>query len=226
VITNALLNNPILQYSVLIALEPHPVCLQTDHLFLYLSPDRLQAAFHVFGMELLTQLDLAATNDFFKTFFALPATYWRGFLGSNLSSAQLLVFALLTFVLAPVNIKIKLVTHLIGGKFKRLLLPCFFRKKWKKAMCSVALNLNVFATASDVRTVLERISADQLVGREGSLRPIRSKRGVNCRSKVHLAGSMNLSRVIALLHARQILLAKRCLQYCAESLWVTLTECL
>jgi hypothetical protein len=32
----------------------------------------LQAAFHVFGMELLTQLDLAATNDFFKTFFALP----------------------------------------------------------------------------------------------------------------------------------------------------------
>jgi hypothetical protein len=25
-------------------------------------------------MELLTQLDLAATNDFFKTFFALPGT--------------------------------------------------------------------------------------------------------------------------------------------------------
>jgi hypothetical protein len=35
-----------------------------------------QAAFHVFGMELLTQLDLTATNDFFKTFFALPGEVW------------------------------------------------------------------------------------------------------------------------------------------------------
>jgi lycopene epsilon-cyclase len=66
-------------------------------------------------MELLTQLDLAATNDFFNTFFALPSFYWKGFLGSNLSSVQLLVFALLTFVYAPWNIKAKLVSHLITG---------------------------------------------------------------------------------------------------------------
>ncbi|WIA23453.1 hypothetical protein OEZ85_000204 [Tetradesmus obliquus] len=81
---------------------------------------RQQAAFHVFGMELLTQLDLAATNDFFKTFFALPNYYWRGFLGSNLSSVQLLVFAFLTFLYAPVGIKAKLVSHLItdpAGKY-------------------------------------------------------------------------------------------------------------
>uniref|UniRef100_A0A383W7L8 Lycopene epsilon cyclase n=1 Tax=Tetradesmus obliquus TaxID=3088 RepID=A0A383W7L8_TETOB len=81
---------------------------------------RQQAAFHVFGMELLTQLDLAATNDFFKTFFALPDYYWRGFLGSNLSSVQLLVFAFLTFLYAPVGIKAKLVSHLItdpAGKY-------------------------------------------------------------------------------------------------------------
>jgi hypothetical protein len=66
-------------------------------------------------MELLTQLDLAATNDFFNTFFALPPYYWKGFLGSNLSSVQLLVFALLTFVYAPPSIKAKLVSHLITG---------------------------------------------------------------------------------------------------------------
>jgi lycopene epsilon-cyclase len=76
----------------------------------------LQAAFHVFGMELLTQLDLGATNDFFNTFFALPAFYWKGFLGSNLSSVQLLVFALLTFLYAPLNIKAKLVSHLVTGE--------------------------------------------------------------------------------------------------------------
>jgi lycopene epsilon-cyclase len=67
-------------------------------------------------MELLTQLDLAATDDFFRTFFALPSFYWRGFLGSALSSVQLLVFALLTFVIAPLSIKAKLVAHLAVGK--------------------------------------------------------------------------------------------------------------
>ncbi|KAI8474141.1 MAG: lycopene cyclase protein-domain-containing protein [Monoraphidium minutum] len=74
---------------------------------------RRQAAFHLFGMELLTQLDLGATNDFFRTFFSLPSFYWRGFLGSSLGSGQLVVFALLTFVLAPVGIKAKLVSHLM-----------------------------------------------------------------------------------------------------------------
>lgn len=75
-----------------------------------------QASFHLFGMELLAQLDLSATNAFFNTFFALPPTYWKGFLGSRLSSVQLLGFALLTFVLAPANIKGKLVSHLMTGE--------------------------------------------------------------------------------------------------------------
>jgi lycopene epsilon-cyclase len=73
---------------------------------------RRQAAFHLFGMELLTRLDLGATDDFFRTFFALPPFYWRGFLASSLSSAQLVVFALLTFALAPLSIKARLVSHL------------------------------------------------------------------------------------------------------------------
>jgi lycopene epsilon-cyclase len=74
-----------------------------------------QAAFHVFGMELLTQLDLAETDAFFNTFFSLPASYWRGFLGASLSAGQLLVFALLTFAIAPISIKWRLVTHLLKG---------------------------------------------------------------------------------------------------------------
>jgi lycopene epsilon-cyclase len=72
-----------------------------------------QASFHVFGMELLAALDLGATNDFFNTFFSLPSSYWRGFLASNLSSGQLVAFALLTFAIAPVGIKAKLVSHLL-----------------------------------------------------------------------------------------------------------------
>lgn len=71
-----------------------------------------QAAFHVFGMELLCQLDLQHTNQFFGTFFRLPTFFWRGFLGSTLSSIQLLVFAMITFIIAPVGIKNALVAHL------------------------------------------------------------------------------------------------------------------
>lgn len=72
-----------------------------------------QAAFHVFGMELLATLDLGATNSFFRTFFRLPDFYWRGFLSSSLSSTQLIAFALLTFVLAPPSIQLALMRHLI-----------------------------------------------------------------------------------------------------------------
>jgi hypothetical protein len=72
-----------------------------------------QAAFHVFGMELLAKLDLRATNAFFSTFFRLPDFYWRGFLASSLSSPQLIIFALLTFALAPPSIQLALMRHLI-----------------------------------------------------------------------------------------------------------------
>ncbi len=73
----------------------------------------LQAAFHVFGMELLTQLDIGATNNFFRTFFSLPDFYWRGFLASSLSSGHLLAFAFLTMIKAPPGIQFKLMKHLI-----------------------------------------------------------------------------------------------------------------
>ncbi|BDA47628.1 Lycopene epsilon cyclase, chloroplastic [Coccomyxa sp. Obi] len=80
---------------------------------LWPAEKRRQAAFHVFGMELLVRLDLAETNAFFRTFFRLPDFYWRGFLASSLSSAQLIAFALLTFVLAPAGIQLALMRHLI-----------------------------------------------------------------------------------------------------------------
>ena len=61
----------------------------------------MQAAFHVFGMELLAQLDLDATNQFFEAFFRLPHPYWQGFLASRLSSGKLVLFAAATFLVRP-----------------------------------------------------------------------------------------------------------------------------
>lgn len=74
---------------------------------------RAQASFHVFGMELLAGLDLASTNSFFFTFFRLPLFFWRGFLASTLTSTQLVAFALMTFLVASLDIKIRLVQHLL-----------------------------------------------------------------------------------------------------------------
>ena len=80
----------------------------------------MQAAFHVFGMELLAQLDIKATNNFFSTFFRLPDSYWRGFLASSLSSGQLIVFAMWMMIRAPPSIQFKLMQHMLmdpAGKY-------------------------------------------------------------------------------------------------------------
>ena len=88
--------------------------------YLWSVEKRRQASFHIFGMELLCQLDLKNTTDFFSTFFALPKSQWEDFLASKHSSINLLTFALLTFVIAPPNIKFRLVNHLVthpAGKY-------------------------------------------------------------------------------------------------------------
>jgi len=71
-------------------------------------------------MELLAQLDIKSTNNFFSTFFRLPDRYWRGFLASSLSSRQLILFAMWMMVRAPPSIQFKLMQHMLldpAGKY-------------------------------------------------------------------------------------------------------------
>lgn len=70
-------------WSLSVPLDPLPTALCLSPAF----SSVVQASFQVFGMELLCQLDTTATADFFTTFFRLPATFWRGFLASKLSSS-------------------------------------------------------------------------------------------------------------------------------------------
>ncbi|KFM29055.1 Lycopene epsilon cyclase, chloroplastic [Auxenochlorella protothecoides] len=89
---------------------------------------RKQAAFHIFGMELLCKMGVEPTAQFFTTFFSLPTRQWRGFLGSSLTSLQLLVFAGTTFVLAPLPIKVtRLVRHLVQDPAGKYLLRAYTR---------------------------------------------------------------------------------------------------
>eukprot|EP00213_Chloropicon_mariensis_P005095 CAMPEP_0197470940 /NCGR_PEP_ID=MMETSP1309-20131121/1740_1 /TAXON_ID=464262 /ORGANISM="Genus nov. species nov., Strain RCC998" /LENGTH=596 /DNA_ID=CAMNT_0043008217 /DNA_START=280 /DNA_END=2070 /DNA_ORIENTATION=+ len=77
-------------------------------------------AFHVFGMELLALMDVGEINTFFRVFFQLPERLWRGFLGAKLSSLELILFAGFMWLIAPVNLKNRLVLHLMmndSGKY-------------------------------------------------------------------------------------------------------------
>jgi len=102
----------------------------------------------VFGMELLCRLDLQHTNAFFATFFRLPGFYWRGFLGSNLSSAQLLAFAMLTFAIAPASIQSRLVAHLLTDPAGSYLVRAYLGEIFRHASLRSAASSQTVAAAS------------------------------------------------------------------------------
>ncbi|GAV72988.1 RVT_1 domain-containing protein/NMT domain-containing protein/NMT_C domain-containing protein/Lycopene_cycl domain-containing protein, partial [Cephalotus follicularis] len=72
-----------------------------------------QRAFFLFGLALILQLDIDGIRSFFHTFFRLPNWMWQGFLGSTLSSADLILFAFYMFVIAPNDMRMSLIRHLL-----------------------------------------------------------------------------------------------------------------
>lgn len=122
---------PLLADEVVSALSKNlPVADTANKVWATLWPQekRTQSSFHVFGMELLANLDLKATNDFFNTFFNLPPFYWRGFLASTLTSSDLIAFALITFVKAPWDIKFRLIAHLATDPAGQYLINAYTAK--------------------------------------------------------------------------------------------------
>jgi lycopene epsilon-cyclase len=85
----------------------------------------MQASFHIFGMELLTTLDVQYIHEFFHSFFRLPDAYWRGFLASKLSSLDLMKFALLTFIFCTPGIRTRLIQHLLTHPSGRYLVRTY-----------------------------------------------------------------------------------------------------
>ncbi|KAK4746993.1 hypothetical protein SAY87_026030 [Trapa incisa] len=73
-----------------------------------------QRAFFLFGLALIVQLDIEGTRTFFNTFFRLPRWMWWGFLGSSLSSGDLMVFAFYMFLIAPNDLRKALIRHLLS----------------------------------------------------------------------------------------------------------------
>jgi lycopene epsilon-cyclase len=88
----------------------------------------MQASFHIFGMELLATLDVQMMHEFFETFFSLPDFFWRGFLASRLSSAQLALFALLMFVRCSAGVRMRLMQHLLSNPAGGYLIRTYMRR--------------------------------------------------------------------------------------------------
>ncbi|ONK76563.1 uncharacterized protein A4U43_C03F29620 [Asparagus officinalis] len=73
-----------------------------------------QRAFFLFGLALIIQMDIDGIRTFFQTFFRLPNWMWWGFLGSSLSSMDLIWFAFYMFAIAPHSMRMCLVRHLMS----------------------------------------------------------------------------------------------------------------
>ncbi|XP_057968722.1 lycopene epsilon cyclase, chloroplastic isoform X7 [Malania oleifera] len=84
-----------------------------------------QRAFFLFGLALILQLDIEGIRTFFHTFFRLPKWMWEGFLGSTLSSADLVLFALYMFVIAPNDMRKCLIRHLLSDPTGATMLRTF-----------------------------------------------------------------------------------------------------
>ncbi|KAJ4868087.1 hypothetical protein Rs2_50367 [Raphanus sativus] len=86
-----------------------------------------QRAFFLFGLALIVQLDIGGIRSFFHTFFRLPKWMWQGFLGSTLTSGDLVPFALYMFVIAPNNLRKGLINHLVSDPTGATMIKTYLR---------------------------------------------------------------------------------------------------
>ncbi|CAH8377232.1 unnamed protein product [Eruca vesicaria subsp. sativa] len=86
-----------------------------------------QRAFFLFGLALIVQFDIQGIRSFFQTFFRLPKWMWRGFLGSTLTSGDLVLFAFYMFIIAPNNLRKGLINHLVSDPTGATMIKTYLR---------------------------------------------------------------------------------------------------
>eukprot|EP00191_Tetraselmis_sp_GSL018_P008538 CAMPEP_0177594828 /NCGR_PEP_ID=MMETSP0419_2-20121207/9998_1 /TAXON_ID=582737 /ORGANISM="Tetraselmis sp., Strain GSL018" /LENGTH=491 /DNA_ID=CAMNT_0019086181 /DNA_START=226 /DNA_END=1701 /DNA_ORIENTATION=+ len=74
-----------------------------------------QREFFWFGQDVLLQLDLEGTREFFDSFFTLRDFFWQGFLSSNLGFLNLIRFGLALFINASTDAKMNILSKGIVG---------------------------------------------------------------------------------------------------------------
>ncbi|XP_020588363.1 lycopene epsilon cyclase, chloroplastic [Phalaenopsis equestris] len=112
VISNILMRNSFSRQNKIVGSVYNPSALAWRTL--WPQERKRQRAFFLFGLALILQLDIDGIRIFFQTFFRLPDWMWQGFLGSTLSSVDLIWFSFYMFAIAPNSLRISLVRHLFA----------------------------------------------------------------------------------------------------------------
>jgi len=79
-----------------------------------------QRAFNTFGMDVLLELDLRRTREFFSAFFTMSDYHWHGFLSTRLSFTQLLGFGVALFFSASSDARLNLLKQGVPGLARML----------------------------------------------------------------------------------------------------------
>ena len=110
-------------------------------------------AFHQFGLELLTSLQIADLRAFFNTFYGLPQKLNQKFLSHDLSSSMLIYFAFVFFVNGNNKLRLLLTQHLAGEAGKRFL-QVYYETLFKAAPTAAEMQQTVAGAT-------ERVSAER-----------------------------------------------------------------
>jgi lycopene epsilon-cyclase len=96
------------------------------------SPEKKRRmAFYQFGMQLIAGLKISELRSFFVTFYALPRDMHQKFLSMDLTSLELLMFAVAFFVNGTNRLRQLLVLHLAapaGSRFLKIYLDTFLHQ--------------------------------------------------------------------------------------------------
>lgn len=74
---------------------------------------RRQAAFQVYGMQLIAGLKMRDMVAFFAGFYTLPTEYWHGYVSHTVSGAQLLLFAFMMSWKLPLITQASMLRHVL-----------------------------------------------------------------------------------------------------------------
>ncbi|KAG2310754.1 hypothetical protein Bca52824_022311 [Brassica carinata] len=105
----------------------HPLQVAIQFLGYSMATRKGQRAFFLFGLALIVQLDIGGIRSFFHTFFRLPKWMWQGFLGSTLTSGDLVLFAFYMFIIAPNNLRKGLINHLVSDPTGATMIKTYLR---------------------------------------------------------------------------------------------------
>mmetsp|Transcript_1612 Transcript_1612/g.3697 ORF Transcript_1612/g.3697 Transcript_1612/m.3697 type:complete len:1215 (-) Transcript_1612:111-3755(-) len=89
------------------------------------AEQRRKMAFYQFGAEMIAKMPLPLLQEFMRTFYKLPAPFWKGFLSHRLDSPMLIPFAISMFFVGNNELKRALIHQLASAEGLKMFKAAF-----------------------------------------------------------------------------------------------------